>query len=318
MSAALLYFAVAAGVSWLCHRLVRPMGIRTAAILILFPLVLTGRALLTGSVYAPIDLPYQVPPLEAMAGEYGIERMHNGTLSDLYAQIIPWRKVVREAWLGGEIPLWNPYVFAGDILAAAGQPAPYDPFLILSFLAPLPQSLTFLASITLFLLGLWMYEWLREIGCRPRGAIFGAAVWMFSSFSVFWLGWPVAQTVSWLPLVMLGVRRVMAAERTGGVPILISAFTLMLLSGHPETAMHVVAIAGLLMLFEAFSRRAIGWRALVIRSGRLLVSGIVALLLAAIHLFPLIKAIPQTMEHLTRTTMYVHQDRSAPVNEAAA
>lgn len=318
MGAALLYVMVAAGVAWLCHRLIRPLGIRATAILVLLPLVLTGRALLTGRVYAPIDLPYEAPPLQALATDVGIERAHNPILSDLYAQIIPWKKVVREAWLSGEWPLWNPYVFAGDILAAAGQPAPYDPFLILSFLVPLPQSLTFLASITLFLLALWMFVWLRELRCSEQASLFGAASWMFGSFLVFWLGWPVTHTVGWLPLVMLGVRRVMRGGARG-LSILTTAFTLMLLSGHPESAMHVVTVAAIFTIWEiAVAWRPAGTRLLAGRLVTLILAGLIALLLCAIYLLPMLEAIPQTTEHFVRKTMYASADRSVAPSEAAA
>ena len=124
---------------------------RTAAILlILFPLCFTGRALLLGRVYAPIDLPSMSEPLDAHAAEFGVTTAHNGTLSDLYCQIIPWRSAVRTAIAQGQWPLLNPFMLCGDILAPAAQPAPYDPFNLLAMLIPLPASLTFAAAMTFF------------------------------------------------------------------------------------------------------------------------------------------------------------------------
>ncbi len=67
--------------------------------------------------------------------------------------------------LRGEWPLWNPYVAAGDILAAAAQPTPYEPISLVSLLLPMPVSLTFLAAITFFLGALLMFLFLREIAC---------------------------------------------------------------------------------------------------------------------------------------------------------
>src|SRR5438067_12229711 len=101
---------------------------RTAAIvLVLLPLCFTGRALLTGKVYAPVDLPFMSEPLNAYAAEFGVPKVHNGTQSDLYCQIIPCRSAARTASAHRQRPLLNPFMLRGDVLAAAAQPAPYDP-----------------------------------------------------------------------------------------------------------------------------------------------------------------------------------------------
>ena len=115
---------------------------RTAAIvLVLLPLCFTGRALLTGKLYAPVDLPFMSEPLNAYAAEFGVPKVHNGTLSDLYCQIIPWRSAVRTAIAHGEWPLLNPFMLCGDILAAAAQPAPYDPFNLIGSGITMPMRL---------------------------------------------------------------------------------------------------------------------------------------------------------------------------------
>src|SRR5438067_2338751 len=78
-----------------------------------------GRALLTGRVYAPVDLPFMSEPLLAFRPDFGLGHAYNGTLTDLYQQNIPWRYAVQWAWTHGEWPLLNPFMLCGDILAAA-------------------------------------------------------------------------------------------------------------------------------------------------------------------------------------------------------
>ena len=87
----LLYAATAAALLVLCHRAVQPLSRTAAMLLFVLPFCFTGRALLTGAVYAPIDLPYAAPPLAGLKAEVGIGEPHNVTLSDLYTQVIPWR-----------------------------------------------------------------------------------------------------------------------------------------------------------------------------------------------------------------------------------
>ncbi len=87
-------------------------------------------------------------PLIDYRADFGIYKGHNGTLSDLYSQMIPWQSAVRESLAAGEWPLWNRHMLAGSVLAANMQSAPYDPLQLLSFLLPHTQALTFCAAMT--------------------------------------------------------------------------------------------------------------------------------------------------------------------------
>ena len=270
---------------------------RTAAIvLVLLPLCFTGRALLTGKVYAPVDLPFMSEPLNAYAAEFGVPKVHNGTLSDLYCQIIPWRSAVRTAFANGEWPLLNPFMLCGDILAAAAQPAPYDPFNLVGMLIPLPPSLTFAAAMTFFLAGFGAFVFLRSLGCGELASLVTAAGWMFSGNVAFFVGWPLARSWVYLPLIFFAVRFVVRAATIRGGVILLIALTLLILSGHPESLLHVTAVGAAYGVFEiATTRRRIG-RVIAIACA----SGVVALLLTSIFLLPFLEASQQTLELHTR------------------
>src|SRR4051794_21533347 len=119
LSALLLYPVTTGAVTYLWSRFVQPVTRSAAIVAVLLPLCFTGRALLTGRVYAPIDLPFVSEPLHAHRGEFGVGDPHNPMLIDLEQQIIPWHAAVREAWSRGEWPLLNPHMLCGDILAPA-------------------------------------------------------------------------------------------------------------------------------------------------------------------------------------------------------
>jgi hypothetical protein len=121
--ALLLYLPTVALLLWLTRRQVAPLGRGAMLVLVFLPFVFCGKALLTGGVYAPVDLPYATEPLQAMRGPLGVEAPHNGTMTDLSAQMIPWRKAVQFALRHGQWPLWNPFMLSGDVLAASAQPA---------------------------------------------------------------------------------------------------------------------------------------------------------------------------------------------------
>ena len=70
----LLFLLTAAVLLWLAHRFVVPMGWAARVVLILLPFVFCGKALLTGGVYAPVDLPYLTEPLKPMRVPLGRSR----------------------------------------------------------------------------------------------------------------------------------------------------------------------------------------------------------------------------------------------------
>ena len=296
MAALLLYLVTTVALIAAWRRFVQPMSRTAAIVLILLPMCFTGRALLLGRTYAPVDLPFMSEPLNAYAAEFGVPKVHNGTLSDLYCQIIPWRSAVRTAFASGEWPLLNPFMLCGDILAAAAQPAPYDPFNLLGMIIPLPPSLTFAAAMTFFLAGFGAFVFMRSLGCGELASLVTAAGWMFSGNVAFFVGWPLARAWAYLPLIFFAVRLVVREASIRGGVILLIALTLLILSGHPESLLHVTAVGGAYGLFEiATTRNRIG-RVILIACA----SGVIALLLTAIFLLPFLEASQQTLELRTR------------------
>jgi len=272
----------------------RRIPLASALALILLPITFTGRALLTGRVYAPIDLGFAYEPLKSQMP--GVTP-HNIALSDLYCQIIPWQKAVRYALANGEWPLWNPFVLCGDILAAAAQPAVYDPFQLLGLLLPLPHALTFGASITFFLAGFFTYLFARHSGRGEVASLTAATAFMFSGMMAFFVGWPLGRAWAFLPLVLLGVRRVVREARAGA---LLCGLVLVIVAGHPESVLHIVAAGVAYGVLELCLTR--NWKSIALAAG----AGVVALLLTAIYLLPFAEASSQTFEHEIRTKLYAN------------
>ncbi|HEV2719857.1 MAG TPA: YfhO family protein, partial [Thermoanaerobaculia bacterium] len=264
---------------------------RAAAVLVLLPLCFTGRAMLTGRVYAPLDLAYTNEPLASVARQVGVTHTVNPALSDVYAQFIPWNAALRAAVHRGEWPLWNPYELCGDPLGGAAQSAPYHPVTLLGLLLPLADGLTFTAAMTYFLAALSMFLFLRALELGELPALFGAAAWAFSTHVVSFILTAHGLSIAIAPLVFLGGRLIARAPSLRSAAVLTIALVLLTLAGHPETELHIVAMAAAYTLFESRSRR-------TILCG--LGAGLAALLLCAIHLGPLLEAIPQTREFLHR------------------
>ncbi|HEU4887621.1 MAG TPA: hypothetical protein VFV49_07040, partial [Thermoanaerobaculia bacterium] len=296
--ALVLYLITAAAILLIWDRRIQRVPRVAAIVLVVLPLLFTGRAMLTNRIYAPVDLAFTAEPLRDYAGDYGVATPHNIQLSDLHAQILPWQRAVRHSLANGEWPLWNPFILCGDILAAAAQPAVYDPFQWIGMLIPLADAFTFGATLTFFLAGFFTWAFARALGVNDTAAFVAAAGFMFCGMMAFFVGWPLGRAWAYLPLVLFATRRLVHEEKAA---LLTIAFVLLIVAGHPESVLHVVAIGAVYGLFEWFSvRRA---RPVVLAIG----AGVIALLLTAVYLLPFFEAVPQTLEHWIREEMYATQ-----------
>lgn len=312
--ALVVYLVTALLLLWVSDRQLRPITRGAALVLILLPLCFTGRALLTGAVYGPVDLAYVTEPLSVMKADYGIGELHNGILSDLYTQMIPWRKAVQYAYSHHEWPLWNRFILSGDILAPAAQPAAYSPLTLIACLLPVGQSLTFTAAMTFFIAGLGMFLLLRELGCRETTAFIGAAGWMYSTSLAFFVLWSLSGAWCWLPFILFAIRRVVRDPGVRAGAALLAGFVMLLLAGHPETALHVVFAGALYALFEIASVRRRSGAAML----TLLAAGLTSLAVCAVYFLPILEAAPQTLENDFRRNIFSTMPRGVHIDESMA
>jgi hypothetical protein len=280
------------------HRNIQPIRRAAAIALLLLPMLLTGRALITGGVYAPVDLAYATEPLNDYARDYGIGKAHNGLLTDLYSQIHPWRAAVRNACAHQQWPLLNPFMMGGDILAASAQPAPYDPLNVASLLIPLPDAITFAAAMTLFLAAFFTFAYVHRTGGTEIGALVAAAGYVLCEQIAFYAGWPIGRAWSLFPFVLVAVVLAVRDRDRRAAVVLTAACATTILAGHPETLLHVMVFAGVLAVFEIAALRdlhAIG-RAI----GLGVLSTVLALLICAVFLMPFLDAMRQTNDYQSR------------------
>lgn len=290
----LLYSATVALLLWVCHRRVRPLSWAAALVLFALPLGLTGRALVTDSVYGPIDYLYQDEPLKSLAPNLGPTR--NASATDVISEFFPWRHAVRESLRRGEWPLWNAYNLAGHPLAAEAQSAPYSPFTLLACLLPSAISLSYTAALAFFIAGLSAFLLARELDCSEAASLFAAAGWALASSIVLYSLTAMGFATVYLPLILAATRRVVRQPGFAAAMFLTTALSLCLLSGHPESLFLNVLVGCAFGLFELIRMRVAPWRAL----GTAVAAGLLTLALCAIFLLPLIEAIPQSAEYQSK------------------
>jgi hypothetical protein len=289
-----------------------PVGL----LLALLPLLFTGRAFLRGGIYGPADLYSGHEPWRRVAAENGVTRIENPILSDLAFANLPWRAAVREALVNGRLPLWNRFVLAGNPLLPAAQAGVFHPATWLGIFLPLPLSWTFSCAFTIFLALLSAHLFFREFCRSDLAAVVGAVGWGFSTYVLFWDGWAVGPSIASFPLLLLGLRRL---AREGGGPsvgVTVVALLLSFLGGHPETFFHCLAAGGVYFLWELFARD-VRRRVRHALAGAI-VAGLFAFCLAAPVLFPLLEALPHSVEYAARRAALEkgRRGQSVPAGEA--
>lgn len=308
-----VYGGTAALLLYLAHRCVLRTRLSVCLLIAAAPLLFTGKAVLTGGVYAPLDIQYHHEPFASVRYAAGMTRVQTPLLSDVVYSMIPWQKAVRESVRTGHAPLWNRFVLAGEPLLAVQQPAALHPFTWLGFLLPLGQAWTFQMSARLLLAILCAYLLFRDMGCRDTAALLGALGWGFADFLMFWVGYPVGNAIGPFPLLLLGLSRLLRDGDRRAVALTVVALLLIVTAGHPETLLFAVTGAGVYFLF-LLARAGSGRRGRPLLLS--LLAGVLTLGLAAVQLMPLSEALPQTWEHGFRSAWFAHIEKSVSPRES--
>ncbi|HUR79147.1 MAG TPA: YfhO family protein [Thermoanaerobaculia bacterium] len=300
---ALPYFATALGILFLLHRFVRPISRRAALLLMLVPLALTGRAMFTRGVYGPVDHLYQHDPLRAYAPQFGIGPAKNASAMDVASEFFPWRRAVQESLQRGEFPVWSAYNLCGEPLAAQVQSAPFSPFTWIAALTlPAARSMTYTAAIVLFLAGCGAFFFARELDRSEVASLVAAIGWSLSASIVLYTQTAMGFATALLPLLMLATHR-------RSVPLLVIALVLTTLCGHPESLFLNVLVAGAYGVFDLVRRRERALRTI----GMAVIAGVLALLICAVAILPLLEAIPQSFEYQLKSAQQWEEPSAARV-----
>ena len=91
------------------------------AFLALLPFTLFFSVTVGNQSLIPFDNLYQWEPYRSQAGPAGVQPQ-NHLLSDLILENYAWKQFIIQSLRQGELPLWNPYLFAGCLLYTSPSP----------------------------------------------------------------------------------------------------------------------------------------------------------------------------------------------------
>ena len=194
---------------------------------------------------------------------------------DLAEQVLPWFQEQAREWHAGHLPLWDPYLWAGQPLFGQAQPGAAYPLNWILFLLPLENGhiagwalAWYYVTIHLMAAG-FCYLFCRSLGRSRTASLAGGLIFSLSGF----LGntpWPqMMNGAVWIPLVFLFQLRASRGPRPAVNAALSGMFLgIAFLSGHHQIPIFTtVAWVGV-------------WIYLLARDRRLLVPAAVALLFA--------------------------------------
>ena len=177
--------------------------------------------------------------------------------SDLLTQFHAFGRFQAQEMLAGRLPLWSPGSYGGFPFAADTQAAVFylPRWLTVLLSAPFSFSyhaLTIEAVLHVWLLGCFTYLLAFDITNNRWAGLLAAVAFSLSGYITSYpiLQLAILETITWLPLVLLMLRRAVGGKRP--LPWTIAAglvLGLAFLAGHPQTFLHSAYLAAAYYLF---------------------------------------------------------------------
>ena len=223
-------------------------------VLFVLPLLLYGSVVWGSKTLLPADILYTFEPYEAAAAEMGVPYPQNHLLGDLILENYPWKLFLRESFQSRQLPLWNPYLFAGHPFLANGQHSALYPLSVIFYALPLWRAFGVFAWVQLGLAGVFTYLFARVLGMRPLGGLIAGITFQFSGFLVVSVVHPmIVAGASWLPFILAMVELVIQqrpalAGRPASLPWTVLGSLgvgCQILAGHAENTYFVLLVTAL-------------------------------------------------------------------------
>lgn len=196
----------------------------------------------------------------------------------------PYRTYSTERLKAGELPLWNPYVFSGNIHLATYQSAIFYPLNVLYLFIPTIDAWSILVIIQPILAGYFTYLFLRSLGLSFRSAFFGSVVFAFSGWMIAWSeeSLVIEHSALWLPLVLYGIQQLFSKRITLGFFLVVIGLACSILAGFLQMTLYVGLFSLGFIIFRYLNENRKNTSALLY----FIFACIGSVLISAVHLLP--------------------------------
>lgn len=178
----------------------------------------------------------------------------NPILTDVVSFTFPMQMLAIDMIKSGQLPLWNPYIFAGMPLLANFQSAPFSPTNFIYFLLNRLDAWSVQIILQHILAAFFTYLLLRFWKVTKFGSVIGGIIFAFSGYNLIWSQWNGhTLAAAFVPLIILFVDRwFIYSKFFDGAGVTIS-LCLLFLSGYPQVALYL-AISLIVLWFVRFSK----------------------------------------------------------------
>jgi len=222
----------------------------------------------------------------------GGTRVLGSEATDLSLQFLSWRAFGFRELARGNLALWNPHIYGGAPYFGSIQSALLYPPNWIFLSLPLPIAVNWSIALHVFLMGAFMFFWMKQRGLRAAPSFFAGALIMFSGafFPHIFAGHlPHLNTMTWSPLIFCAIDSIFNARRFRWCLVGMFAVAMQALAGFPQYLFYTGIIAGVYSALQLIKR----WNWQIAASLLCIYPG--GALLAAVQLFPAVQATHETV-----------------------
>lgn len=155
--------------------------------------------------------------------------------------------------VAGNIPLWNPHIFAGTPFVGNFQSAIFYPLNLMYAWMPLSDAMNLDITLHVFLTSFFMFCWARCRGLHAVACCISGVVLAYgSAYFLRVLAGHVTMlaALSWAPLLFLAVDKIYERPRAGWTLVGVGATAMIVLAGHPQSLYMTAVAVGLYCLLQ--------------------------------------------------------------------
>lgn len=174
----------------------------------------------------------------------------NPVTSDVVSIIYPLRSYAVDVLRSGKLPLWNPFMFAGNPLLADFQVGIFSPTIIFYLFLPKMAAWTAQIMAQPFLAAVFCYLLLKHLGLSKTASFFGGLFYAFSGFNIIWMEWNTnTLTAAFIPLLILFTDKFFISKKIIWGVLLSLGLCLQIFSGYPQIVIFtLLALVGFIFI----------------------------------------------------------------------
>ncbi|MDX2128572.1 MAG: YfhO family protein [Chloroherpetonaceae bacterium] len=232
----------------------RNIEIPLAALILLFILLaFFYQIVFQGKILLPLDImnTMYLPYAEGKTAD-----VHNHFINDALTHYYPVAQLTREAWLSGDLSLWNPYIFGGFPQFANSCFVQFTPLNIILTLGDMPGAYHRLLLTELWIAGFGMFLLLRRFGIAYWIALLFAAVYMLNGKFMTNLHFRyMVSAFCWVPFMIATLDWAIEERKIWHYGLVCLFTALAFLGSSLQTAVFVVVIFTVFYYFRSLESR---------------------------------------------------------------